>query len=242
MTASNDTRLGFFDALRGFTMISMALFHGTYDLAYLYGVSIPWFTHGVIQDIWRASISWVFLFIAGWMCTFSHDNFKRGLKYALAAIVVWIVTSAASVDDSINFGIIYCMAACTFIFALTKPLLTKFPAYPMMLVMLILFGLTWNIPHRVYAVTGLAWLGFPDAGFVSGDYYPLVPFIFMFLAGYLASRGLAEARGSRSKSYPQWMYRHPLPALEALGRHALPFYLIHQPLMLAAIDIAYSVL
>lgn len=242
MTGVNDTRLGFFDALRGFTMISMALFHGTYDLAYIYGVSIPWFVNGPVQDIWRASISWVFLFVAGWMCSVSHDNFKRSFKYAAAAFVVWIATSVASVDNSINFGIIYCMAACTLTFALTKSLLTNLPAYPTMAILLILFGLTWNIPHHIYDIPGLAWLGFPDAGFVSGDYYPLIPFIFMFLAGYMASRGLSKTDTAQAASYPRWMYRHPFPALEALGRHALPFYLIHQPLILAVIDMAYSVL
>lgn len=64
-------RITIFDTVRGFTMISMAGFHACYDLAYLYGWDMPWFTQTVFQDVWRASISWVFLFIAGWMCS-SH--------------------------------------------------------------------------------------------------------------------------------------------------------------------------
>lgn len=67
-------RITIFDTVRGFTMISMAGFHACYDLAYLYGWDMPWFTQTVFQDIWRASISWVFLFIAGWMCTLSRNN------------------------------------------------------------------------------------------------------------------------------------------------------------------------
>lgn len=66
-------RITIFDTVRGFTMISMAGFHACYDLAYLYGWDMPWFTQTVFQDIWRASISWVFLFIAGWMCTLSQQ-------------------------------------------------------------------------------------------------------------------------------------------------------------------------
>lgn len=57
-------RITIYDTVRGFTMISMAGFHACYDLAYLYGWDMPWFTQTVFQDIWRASISWVFLFIA----------------------------------------------------------------------------------------------------------------------------------------------------------------------------------
>lgn len=57
-------RITIFDTVRGFTMLSMAGFHACYDLAYLYEWEMPWFTETVFQDIWRASISWVFLFIA----------------------------------------------------------------------------------------------------------------------------------------------------------------------------------
>ena len=67
-------RITIFDTVRGFTMISMAGFHACYDLAYLYDWDMPWFTQTVFQDIWRASISWVFLFIAGWMCTLARQH------------------------------------------------------------------------------------------------------------------------------------------------------------------------
>lgn len=141
-------RITIFDTVRGFTMISMAGFHACYDLAYLYGWDMPWFTQSAFQDIWRASISWVFLFIAGWMCTLSRNNIKRAAKYALAALVVWLATTLVSVDDSVNFGIIYCMAACTGIVALTDPVLKKITARWGMPLCLMLFATTWSIPKR----------------------------------------------------------------------------------------------
>ena len=207
-------RITIFDTVRGFTMLSMAGFHACYDLAYLYGWDMPWFTETVFQDIWRASISWVFLFIAGWMCTLSRNNVKRALKYAAAALIVWIATTLASVDDSVNFGIIYCMAAC-----------------------LILFALTWGIPKAVYPLPYLAWLGFPSPCFVSGDYYPLFPFVFMYLTGFFA----AQAAQASSLEAPAWAYANPIPALAVLGRHALPFYLLHQPVILGVLELVYSV-
>lgn len=45
-------RITIFDTVRGFTMISMAGFHACYDLAYLYGWDMPWFTQTAFQDIW----------------------------------------------------------------------------------------------------------------------------------------------------------------------------------------------
>ena len=181
-------RITIFDTIRGFTMLSMAGFHACYDLAYLYGWDMPWFTETVFQDIWRASISWVFLFIAGWMCTFSRNNVKRALKYAAAALIVWIATTLVSVDDSVSFGIIYCMAVCTAVVALTRPLLQKIPGSWGIAVCLVLFTLTWGIPKAVYPLPYLAWLGFPGPDFVSGDYYPLIPFVFMYFPASLQLR------------------------------------------------------
>lgn len=230
-------RITIFDTVRGFTMLSMAGFHACYDLAYLYGWNMPWFTQGMFQDIWRASISWIFLFIAGWMCTLSHNNIKRAAKYALAALVVWLATTLVSVDDSVNFGIIYCMAACAGIVALADPVLKKISVKWGMPLCLVLFALTWSIPKTVYPIPYLAWLGFPSPEFVSGDYYPIIPFIFMYLVGYFAAR-----RAQRiDKPTPSWAYANPLPALAGLGRHALPFYLLHQPVILGVLELIYSV-
>ena len=77
----------------------------------------------------------------------------------------------------------------------------------------------------------------PSPGFISGDYYPIIPFIFMYLAGYFAAH-IAQGIG---KTAPSWAYANPLPALASLGRHALPFYLLHQPIILGILELAYSV-
>ena len=211
-------------------MISMAGFHACYDLAYLYDWDMPWFTHTVFQDIWRASISWVFLFIAGWMCTLSRNNIKRAAKYAVAALIV-------SVDDSVNFGIIYSMAACTAIIALARTVLDRVPAVWGITICLILFACTWSIPKAVYPIPYLAWLGFPGPDFDSGDYYPLIPFLFMYLTGFFAARTVQKA----NRKAPAWAYVNLIPALASLGRHALPFYLLHQPVILGVLELIYSV-
>lgn len=230
-------RITVFDTIRGFTMLSMAEFHACYDLAYLYGWDMPWFTQTIFQDIWRASISWVFLFIAGWMCTLSRNNIKRAAKYAAAAFVVWVATTLVSVDDSVNFGIMFCMAACTAIVALARPVIVKVPSVWGIVICLTLFALTWSIPKTVYPIPYLAWLGFPGPDFVSGDYYPVIPFLFMYLAGFFAAHTTQEA----NYEAPGWAYANPIPALASLGRHALPFYLLHQPVILGVLELIYSV-
>lgn len=46
---------------------------------------------------------------------------------------------------------------------------------------------------------------------------------------------------SIDKTVPSWAYANPLPALASLGRHALPFYLLHQPIILGILELVYSV-
>lgn len=174
---------------------------------------------------------------AGWMCTLSRNNAKRAAKYAAAALVVWIATTLVSVDDSVNFGIIYCMAACTAVTAVARPMLKKVPSTWGIAICLALFAATWGIPKSTYSFPYLAWLGFPGPRFVSGDYYPIIPFIFMYLTGYFAARTAQRCEHPA----PSWAYANPLPALASLGRHSLPFYLLHQPIILGILELAYSV-
>lgn len=224
-------RVAFFDSLRGFTIISMVAFHASYDAAYIYGFDLPWFTDPVFQAVWRASISWVFLLLAGWMTSFSRNNLKRAGIYAAAALVVFAATSVAVVDTPVNFGILYCMAACTLLAVVLRPVIDRLHPLAGVALCLVLFVLTYSVPLVRYQVPGLAWLGFPSPAFASGDYYPLIPFAFMYLAGAFGARTFARYR---PEGYPDWMVAARVPMLARIGTLSLPIYLVHQPLLIAA--------
>ena len=221
-------RIGVFDAVRGLSVISMVLFHLCYDLRFIYGFDLGWFAPP-LQDAWRASISWTFVFVAGCMFPLSRSNLRRGAQYAAVALAIFVVTSVASVDTPISFGIIYCMAACTLLYAATAPLLNRFPAAAGLISCLVLFAATYTLPHMTYPVEGLAWLGFPSASFVSGDYYPLLPNVFLYLAGAFAARCFD---GLHTSGYPMWMMKANVPFLSMIGKLSLPIYLVHQPLLI----------
>lgn len=234
------SRIGIFDVVRGLSVISMVLFHLCYDLKFLSGLGLPWFAPP-LQDVWRASISWTFLFVAGCMCPLSRSNLRRGLQYGAVALAIWVVTLVASVDTPISFGIIYCMAACT----LVAWLLRRVGALPRgrvaALLCLVLFVLTLNVsrgsfgvgpltlelPGALYEVDFLSWLGFPGPHFSSGDYYPLLPYLFIYLCG--------AALGSywNERGYPGWAHKAHFAPVSLVGRHALLVYVVHQPVLLA---------
>lgn len=232
-------RIGIFDIARGAAVISMVLFHLCYDLAFIGGVSLSWFSSPLL-DVWRSSISWTFLFVAGCMCPLSRSNLRRALQYGAVALLIWVVTSIASVDTAISFGIIYCMAACTLVaWALGR--LGALPSGPVAAaVLFVVFiallnvrdgmvgvgPLSIEVPEALYETPWLSWLGFPGPGFSSGDYYPLLPYLFIYLTG--------AAMGSwwSSRGYPAWARAVRCPALTWFGRHALIVYIAHQPVLL----------
>lgn len=234
--AQGRARIAVFDIVRGFTLVSMVCFHACYDLAYLFGVSLPWFTDTAFQVFWRCSISWVFLFLAGWMASYSRNNFKRSGVYALAALAIFAATTLASVDDAVNFGIMFCMAASTFVIAVLRPCLEKLSPAMGCIVAIAIFLATLGVPLQRYGIPHLAWLGFPDPSFASGDYYPLIPYFFMYLAGFFASR-LPGAQ-----TLPDWCKRDFCPPLSWLGKQSLLIYLAHQPLLLLVFSLVFKTL
>jgi uncharacterized membrane protein len=238
---SRKQRLYFFDTLRGFSVISMVLFHLSYDLYFLWGQSLPYF-EPPFRDIWRASISWTFLIIAGLMCNFSRNNLRRAAKYAVVAFLIYIVTLLAAVDIPISFGIIFCMAASSFLaWLLEKARCFGKADLVHALILFVLFLLTLNlkqaifgisdfslkVPAALYSTPWLSWLGFPGPDFASGDYYPLIPYSLLFLSSaHLGAYVLSH------KGFPPWCTRKGPKLLNAAGRHALAIYVIHQPAIL----------
>ena len=232
-------RLHLFDALRGFSIISMVAFHLCYDLKFLAGLSMDWFAPP-LQDVWRASISWTFLFIAGIMCSLSKSNLKRALRYGALALAIYVVTLIAAVDYPISFGIIYCMAACTFVSWLICRLGIR-PKGPiacaaLFICFLLLLGVPYGyvgigpcvvrLPMEWYSTPWLSWLGLPGPTFVSGDYYPLIPNLFLFLSGSALGWWWADV------GFPEACSKIRCAPLEFVGRHPLEIYVAHQPILL----------
>ena len=231
-------RIVLLDTLRGLLLVSMIAFHATYDAAYIYGYDVPWFLDPAIQSVWRASISWSFLFLAGWMTSFSRNNLRRAGVYGAAALLVWSATTVAALDTPINFGILFCMFSCTLIWTMAKWALCRVPSALGVVVCLALFAVLWDVPHQTYDFPGLAWLGLPNASFSSGDYYPILPFVFMYLCGAFASR----LYGARHRTgYPDIAYRDLVPPLTWLGKHSLIVYLAHQVLIVIVFELLAAI-
>ena len=83
-----------------------------------------------------------------------------------------------------------------------------------------------RLPAALYRYRILAPLGFPDAHFRSSDYFPMLPWYFLFLCGWflgvLFQRHESWQRAARIK----------IPLLSAVGRKTIWVYVLHQPILM----------
>lgn len=86
------------------------------------------------------------------------------------------------------------------------------------------------IPETLYHTGWLGnFLGFPASEFASSDYFPLLPWLFLYGAGWFLH---AVWRTGEEHEVPK---RKPFPVLEWMGRHSLALYLLHQPALYGAL-------
>lgn len=75
------------------------------------------------------------------------------------------------------------------------------------------------------------WLGFPSKYFLSGDYYPLLPYAMLYLCGASFNRSALR------HGYPRALMKLSCPIISEIGKHPLSIYLLHQPLLLLLVSL-----
>ena len=236
-------RLGGLDSLRGLAMVSMIVYHGLWDLIYLFSWELPWF-EGTIGTLWQGITGWLFIFLSGFCWQLGRHPGKRGLTVLGAGCLLTLVTLAVMPELPVYFGILTLLGSCMLLMIPLHGLLRDWdPRWGLavnLAVFLMGLGATavyfanpaiWirGVPQGWAVRWGLAYLGFPQPGFMSGDYYPLFPWVFLFTAGYFAQ--------------PLWgrralLSRRAVPVLGWLGRHSLLVYLLHQPILYGVLGLA----
>ncbi len=232
-------RVGILDDIRGLCVVLMVGYHALYDLVDIFGLDVPMFRWGVTSFA-RTLVAATFMFIAGITCRFSRSNWKRGGLTLLAALALTVGTLLVMPSQQIWFGILHFMGSAMLLFALLDPLLSRVSTGLGVGLcaglFLLFYGVEWGVlgfpglweialPQRLYTIGGLFPLGFCAPGFFSADYYPLLPWIFVFLAGSYVGIPLRDSRA------PSWCYPTRSRALTWVGRHAILIYLLHQPIL-----------
>lgn len=241
-------RLHLLDLIRGITLLSMIAYHGSYDLVYHYGLPIPGYT-GLPGYLWQQSICWTFLFLSGFCFSLGRPvrghQFRRGLLLSACGLLITAVLAIVMPDSIVIMGILSFFGLAVLLTALLFPLLRRIPPLVGLIGCAFLFFLTRDIPSGYLGFEGLRLaalpdslyqgipmmiLGFPYPGFFSTDYFPLLPWIFLFWSGTFTWRAFFEGRPARQKALLSHSF---CPPLESIGSHTLILYMLHQPVLMA---------
>ena len=106
-------RYALLDELRGLDLISMMCYHGLWDVVFLFGVQLPWYT-GMPGHLWQQSICWVFILLSGFCLPMGHHPYKRGALVFGAGALVTAVTVLFMPEDVVLFGVLTLGAAAAF--------------------------------------------------------------------------------------------------------------------------------
>ena len=232
-------RIAALDALRGLTLLSMIAYHACWDLVYLFGADWDWY-RGTGAYVWQQSICWTFILLSGFCWSLGRRPLRRGLTVFACGWIITLVTVVFLPEERILFGVLTLTGSAMVLLVPLERGLRHVPAGAGLACAAALFALTRNVNRGTWGFEGLvlgtvpqgwyrndltACLGFPGPDFFSTDYFSLVPWCFLFLAGYFLHRLL---EGPLARWDPDALR---CPPLEALGRQSLPVYMIHQPVI-----------
>lgn len=232
------------DTLRGFSLLNMIGYHFIWDLIYIFSVIDN--TMPNLFYIWQQFICISFIFISGFCWQLSHNHLKRGALIFICGLSISLVTYIFTPKNTIIFGILTFLGSATLIIILLHKILSHLKPLTGFLLSLFFFIFfreitrgyidfpfyKIQIPDKIYTNHFTAYLGFPHDDFTSADYFPILPWIFLFISGYYAY---------------QYCYNHKLlsyfekklsPFLNYLGKKSLIIYLLHQPIIYSLLNIA----
>lgn len=229
------------DALRGLAILLMIVFHFVYDLDYLGFASVRMYS-GFWYYFWIV-IPTLFLLLVGISLTLSYNRarkkhrrrtaffkyLKRGAKVFGFGLIITAVTYVFLPRGTVLFGILHLIGVSII---LAYPFLKLRYANLALGAAIVLLGEV--ISQLTINSKALLWLGVRPASFYTLDYFPLIPWFGLVLAG-IGLGNLFYTGGARRFNLPQLAHKLAIKPLCWLGRHALKIYLAHQPIILAAL-------
>ena len=243
MAKSRKGRIHLLDEIRGAAILCMVVFHGLLTLSLFFDLPFA----GQMVNFFGPAVLWfagLFILLSGISSRLSRSNAKRGGKLLAIALVLTLVTWVLEEKFgfgrvTIWFGILHLLSLSMLLYALLHKGLDKL--HP--LIALLLFGglfaatfhlsdgylgfadLTLALPDWLTRQRFLFPIGIVGPDFVSADYYPLFPWVFLFFLGASIGRWFKEGK------LPAFFYNEHLRPLAACGRHTLMIYLAHQPVI-----------
>lgn len=229
------------DLIRGLAILMMVTYHLIFDLAYFgiyeFNVSSGFFW------IFARVTAFIFIFLVGISLALSYSRaeimgknkekthffpkyLKRGLRIFSLGLLITLATWLFIPQDFIVFGILHFIGIAII---LQYPLLNK--KYPNLILGIIFIILGFILMQFTVNYPWLLWLGLKPTGFVTVDYFPLLPWLGVVSLGLFV--GKIFYTDYKRRYYLPDLSQNPLTIMFSfLGRHSLLIYLIHQPILI----------
>lgn len=222
------------DALRGFAIGLMIVYHFCFDLRF-YQVTAADFEHDPFWLGFRALVVTSFMLLVGINLVLADragmppDHFwKRIALIAGCALAASAASYLIFPRTFIYFGILHCIAVAS---VLAWPV-TRRPILAAALgAVIIIAGMT--LAHPAFDQRALSWLGFTTIKPATEDFVPLAPWAGVVFVGVALGHALLHADFrpiALLDATPEW--------LRWLGRHSLVVYMVHQPILLSLLWLA----
>jgi uncharacterized membrane protein len=207
------------DAARGLAVLLMMIFHLAVDLEDFFGCATG-YRYGSWQALRYFTVV-LFISVSGWTAgANANGRVRRGALKALSgALLVSAATYIFLGEGYVRFGILHFLG-CALLLA---PFLRERSNF--FLFLLSVFSLLLGAPEISADTSLLLPFGVLPHGFYSADYYPLFPWLSVFVAGLAAGRRSAPLKARPCGNFA-------VKAAAFLGRRAFLIYLAHQPLFL----------
>lgn len=91
-----------------------------------------------------------------------------------------------------------------------------------------------QVPAICYSIKILTPFGFPFPGFKSSDYFPMIPWMLLYLCGYFFNGIFREHDTWKAAA------RFKVPVLSAIGSRTIWIYLFHQPVSMLVCSLVFG--
>ena len=234
--ATRRERIWEIDFLRGLSIILMVGYHLLYDLGAMAGVrSLLGFTTDLTTPAWLSAqyfFAGLFVVLSGISSTLSRGNVRRALKLLAVAILVSAATYVFNSAATVHFGILHCLGVSILIYGAVFEK-ARAPACGVAggAVLVASAALSIFLKGVTIRFDWLLPLGIHTPFYASFDYFPLLPWFGIFLAGAALGKSVYASKRSLIRR------RLPVTFVNFAGRHSLLIYLVHQPAILGVLTL-----
>jgi uncharacterized membrane protein len=226
-------RVDAIDCARGLALVGMAVYHLSWDLAD-FRLAPLWLPFTPQMRLFSHIVASAFLVLVGASLALAH---RKGLnprafwrRFAIVAGAAALVTTGSFVfapSEPITFGILHCIAVASL---LAAPFVSA-PAWASLAMGFAAIAAPWLGRSTLLDPPWLLWLGLGEALPNTLDWRPLLPWAGVVFLGLGVARLRGVIKGLTSPK--RWRAASaPSRAICFAGRHSLPIYLVHQPILI----------